>query len=201
MSSFAGMPVDVAGTGIDYLISSANKCIEGVPGFSFVLARREALLASEGNARSYSLDLLDQWRGFERNGQFRFTPPTHALLAFARALDELDAEGGVAGRGTRYRANHETLMAGMCALGFRPYLRPEVQSYIITAFHEPEHPRFDFDAFYRGLSDRGMIIYPGKLTAVPTFRIGTIGRLFPADIRQLLVAIEDTMRELGCLNG
>ncbi|MEX1254133.1 MAG: 2-aminoethylphosphonate--pyruvate transaminase [Dehalococcoidia bacterium] len=211
MSSFAAMRIHVAGSGIDYLISSANKCIEGVPGFSFVLARRDALLASEGlageglaregHARSFSLDLLGQWRGFEKNGQFRFTPPTHALLAFAQALDELEREGGVEGRGARYRANHTALMEGMGALGFRPYLRPDVQSYIITSFHEPEHPAFDFRTFYRGLSERGMIIYPGKLTEVPTFRIGTIGRLFPADIRQLLVAIEDTMREMGCLDG
>ena len=201
MSSFGAYPIDVAALGIDYLVSSANKCIEGVPGFSFVIARRDALLASEGNARSFSLDLLDQWRGFERNGQFRFTPPTHAILAFAQALDEHEQEGGVAGRGARYRANHALLVEGMRALGFRTYLAPEVQSYIITAFHDPAHPRFAFDEFYRRLSDRGMIIYPGKLTQVPTFRIGTIGRIFEADVRQLLAAVRDVMIDMGCLDG
>jgi 2-aminoethylphosphonate-pyruvate transaminase len=201
MSSFGAVPIDLAGCGIDYLVSSANKCIEGVPGFSFVIARREALLASEGCARSLSLDLLGQWQGFEKNGQFRFTPPTHAVLAFARALDELDQEGGVPARGARYRGNHAVLMNGMRSLGFRPFLPPEVQSYIITAFHEPEHPRFEFDEFYRRLSDRGMIIYPGKLTQLPTFRIGTIGRIFEADVRQLLAAVRDAMIEMGCLDG
>jgi 2-aminoethylphosphonate-pyruvate transaminase len=200
MSSFGAVPIDFEACALDYLVSSSNKCIEGVPGFSFVFARREALLATEGNARGLSLDLLGQWRGFEKNGQFRFTPPTHAILAFDQALRELEAEGGVAARGARYRANHAVLIEGMRALGFRPYLVPEVQSYIITAFHYPELS-FDFHRFYRSLSDRGMIIYPGKLTDVPCFRIGTIGRIFEADVRQLLAAVSETMLEMGRLDG
>ena len=198
MSSFGGLPLDFEAADIDYLISSANKCVEGVPGFSFVLARRAALLATEGWARSLSLDLLGQWKGFEKNGQFRFTPPTHALLAFAQALRELADEGGIAARNARYAANHRTLLASMSALGFRPLLRPEVQSPIITAFHFPKDNAFGFDAFYRRLSDRGMIIYPGKLTQVNTFRIGTIGRLFPADLEQLVHAVSGALRDLGC---
>jgi 2-aminoethylphosphonate-pyruvate transaminase len=201
ISSFGAMPIDMRALGIDYLVSSANKCLEGVPGFSFVLARREELEASEGRARSYALDLVDQWQGFERNGQFRFTPPTHVVLAFDQALRELEQEGGVAVRGQRYRRNHAVLIEGMRAMGFRPYLRPEVQSYIITSFHYPAHPAFEFERFYRGLSDRGLIIYPGKLTDVPCFRIGTIGRLFEADIRQLLSAIRGTMHEIGIDSG
>jgi 2-aminoethylphosphonate-pyruvate transaminase len=198
MSSFGAVAIDLEASGVDFLVSSANKCIEGVPGFSFVIAQREALEASEGNARSLSLDLHAQWRGFEKNGQFRFTPPTHTLLAFEQALRELELEGGVEARGGRYRRNHETLLDGMRALGFRPYLRPGVQSYIITAFSYPQHPRFAFDEFYRRLGDRGMIIYPGKLTEVPCFRIGSIGRIFEADVRQLVAAIGDVMREMGC---
>ncbi len=198
MSSFGAIPINFDGAGIDYLISSANKCIEGVPGFSFILCRRERLLATEGWARSLSLDLLGQWKGFEKNGQFRFTPPTHALLAFDRALRELDEEGGIAARGARYAANHGTLMRGMSALGFRPLLDPEVQSCIITAFRYPSDPNFRFGDFYKRLSDRGMIIYPGKLTQTDTFRIGTIGRLFPADIEQLLGAVEAALRDMDC---
>jgi 2-aminoethylphosphonate-pyruvate transaminase len=198
MSSFGALPIMVPGTAIDYLISSANKCIEGVPGFSFVIARRAALEASAGFARSLSLDLLGQWRGFEANGQFRFTPPTHAILAFDQALRELKAEGGVAGRGRRYAANHRVLMDGMEALGFAPFLAPEVQSPIITAFRSPPDPAFRFDAFYSRLADRGMIIYPGKLTHAETFRIGTIGRLFEPDITQLLHAIRDALLAMGC---
>ena len=198
MSSFGAIAIDFEAAAIDYLVSSANKCIEGVPGFSFVLARRAALEATAGFARSLSLDLLGQLRGFEANGQFRFTPPTHAILAFDQALRELAAEGGVAARGRRYAANHRKLVAGMRALGFVPFLRPEIQSSIITAFRCPEDPAFEFGEFYRRLADRGMIIYPGKLTRVETFRIGTIGRLFEADIAQLLHAIEDVLRSMNC---
>jgi 2-aminoethylphosphonate-pyruvate transaminase len=201
MSSFGAVPVDLPGIGIDFAVSSSNKCIEGVPGFSFVIARREELLKTEGYARSHSLDILDQWRGFERNGQFRFTPPTHAILAFAQALRELEMEGGVEGRARRYRANHAALIEGMRALGFREYLRPEHQSYIITSFHYPAHPGFRYDDFYQRLSDKGMIIYPGKLTDVETFRIGNIGRIFEQDIRYLLEAIGEALEEMGVPPG
>lgn len=197
MSSFGAIPVNLAECHIDFLVSSANKCIEGVPGFSFVLARREALLEAEGYARSVSLDLLAQWRGLESNGQFRFTPPTHALLAFAQALQELDAEGGVPGRAARYRRNRDVLVAGMRRLGFQEYLAPEDQSYIITSFRYPEHPNFDFETFYRRLNDKGFVIYPGKVSDADCFRIGSIGRLFEADMHNLLRAIEETLAEMG----
>lgn len=198
MSSFGAVPIDLEGCAVDFLVSSANKCVEGVPGFSFVFARRAGLLACEGYARSLSLDLLGQLKGFEKNGQFRYTPPTHALLAFDQALKEMDQEGGINARGARYQRNHETLLAGMRALGFRIFLPSAVQSYIITAFHTPTDPKFSFDTFYRQLSERGFIIYPGKLTQVDTFRIGTIGRLFPTDLQQLVHAIEASLRAMGC---
>ncbi len=197
MSSFGAVPIDFEAVGIDYLISSANKCIEGVPGFSFIFARRAALLLTEGYARTLSLDLLSQWKAFEKTAQFRYTPPTHAVLAFVQALLELDLEGGIEARGARYKQNHRVLIEGMERLGFRRYLPDAVQSYIITCFHYPEDTRFDFAEFYRMLSAKGMIIYPGKLTKVATFRIGNIGRLFENDIRQLLGAIAESISEMN----
>jgi 2-aminoethylphosphonate-pyruvate transaminase len=197
MSSFGAVPIDFPAAGIDYLISSPNKCLEGVPGFCFVLCRRDALLACDGYARSLSLDLLGQLKGLEKNGQFRFTPPTHALLALDQALNELEQEGGIAARAARYRRNHEVLVEGMTRLGFRVYLPPEVQSFVITSFYFPEHPRFTFTEFYRRLSDKGFIIYPGKISQADTFRIGSIGRLFEADMRALLSAIAETLTEMG----
>jgi len=197
MSSFGGVPLNVAEAGIDFLVSSANKCIQGVPGFSFALARRDRLIACAGNARTLSLDLYEQWRGLEANGQFRFTPPTHALLAFGQALRELREEGGVAGRAARYLANHRALLAGMRRLGFRPYLDPINQSAVITAFHYPGDPRFKFDDFYTRLSRHGMVIYPGKLGSVDCFRIGTIGQLHPADVRDLLDAVSAVLEEMN----
>ncbi len=197
MSSFGAIPIHLREFGIDYLVSSANKCIEGVPGFSFVIARRRPLLSTRGFARSVSLDLFEQYKGLEKNGQFRFTPPTHALLAFHRALIELEEEGGVEGRAARYRKNHETLVTGMRELGFREYLASEHQGYIITSFYYPKHPRFDFDEFYRRLNERGHVIYPGKVGRAKCFRIGSIGRIFQSDILELLDAIRRVLAEMG----
>ena len=197
MSSFGAIPIDIESAGIDFLISSANKCLEGVPGFCFVIARRDALLANEKNARSLSLNLVDQLRGFEKNGQFRYTPPTHALLAFEQALNELVDEGGVAARGARYQRNHVALVEGMMWLGFKPYLPPPVQSFIITAFHYPAQPRFEFGDFYRRLSEKGFLIYPGKISRAETFRIANIGHLFERDIFRLLAAVGEVVETMG----
>jgi len=196
MSSFGAVPLNLAKSNIDYLVSSANKCIEGVPGFAFVIARREAIEATEGYARSLSFDLLAQLQGLENDGQFRFTPPTHVLLAFRQALRELHDEGGVAGRAERYRSNHEILVRGMRRLGFQEYLDPGLQGYIITSFRYPELEHFDFDEFYGRLYTQGWTIYPGRVSAEDCFRIGTIGRIYPRDIENLLLAIADVMRSL-----
>jgi 2-aminoethylphosphonate-pyruvate transaminase len=197
MSSFGGVSVDLSKLEIDYLISSPNKCLGGVPGFCFVLARREALVATKGRARSVSLDLLAQWEGLEGNGQFRFTPPTHALLAFARALEELREEGGVSARAARYRANHETLQTEMRRLGFAEYLPGERQSNIITAFRYPDYPNFRFEDFYHRVRARGFVIYPGKLTQADSFRIGTIGGINEKDVEDLVDAIGEALDEIG----
>jgi len=196
MSSFGAVPLNLADCAIDYLVSSANKCIEGVPGFAFVLARREALLATEGFARSLSLDLLAQWRGLEKDGQFRFTPPTHALLAFHQALLELEQEGGVEARAARYRENYRTLVDGMRKLGFQEYLTEAMQSHIITSFLYPDDPNFSFEEFYKRLNEKGYVIYPGKVSQGSCFRIGHIGRLFPDDMKDLLAAIGATLAEM-----
>ena len=197
MSSFGAIPLNLSASHIDYLVSSANKCIEGVPGFSFVLARRTALLATEGYARSLSLDLLAQWKGLEQNGQFRFTPPTHSLLAFQQALVELEDEGGVAGRAARYRRNHQILVAGMRKLGFQEYLAEADQGYIITSFLYPPDERFTFDVFYSRLNARGFAIYPGKVSNANCFRIGHIGHLFEHNMHQLLQAIAEVCQEMA----
>ena len=196
MSSFGAIPIDLPGIGIDFLISSSNKCIEGVPGFSFILCRRAALEATDGFARSWSFDLLDQWRYMEKTGLFRCTPPTHVVLAFAQAIAEMEAEGGVAGRGARYRGNHAHLVRGMRLLGFREYLPPKLQSPIITTFLSPKHPKFVFREFYDRLHQRGHVIYFGKVTSADCFRVGNIGRIFPADIDDLLGAMAHVLEEM-----
>jgi len=197
MSSFGAVPVKLDECNIDYLVSSANKCIEGVPGFSFILAKISSLMETKGYARSLSFDLFDQYRGFEKNGQFRFTPPTHTLIAFRQALIELELEGGVEGRGTRYRANYDRLVTGMRKMGFKEYLCPEDQGYIITSFHYPKDINFSFEEFYKRLNSMNYVIYPGKVGNADCFRIGNIGRIFESDVRDLLAAIRETIDEMG----
>jgi len=196
MSSFGAVPIDMAGSHIDFLISSANKCIEGVPGFGFVIANRLALEAAKGHARTLSLDLYDQWASMEAQGHFRFTPPIHTMLAFEQALKELDEEGGVRARGERYRQNHMALCSGMKAIGFEIYLAEEDQSFIITSFRYPSNPAFQFADFYKRLWDAGFAIYPGKLSYESCFRIGTIGRITTVEIESLLEAIQVVLRDM-----
>lgn len=192
MSSFGGVPIDVAGLGIDFLISSANKCIQGVPGFGFVIAGREELHRCKGRARSLSLDLYDQWETMELGeGKWRYTSPTHTVRAFDQALLELEEEGGVQARCQRFTTNQRVLVEGMARLGFQPLLPRELQSPIITSFLYPDG--FSFDEFYGRMKQEGFVIYPGKITAAPTFRIGNIGEVYPEDIVRLLQGVENQM--------
>ncbi|MGL5343492.1 MAG: 2-aminoethylphosphonate--pyruvate transaminase [Plesiomonas sp.] len=190
MSSFGGIPLDIEALGIEFLISSANKCIQGVPGFGFVIGRRSALEACVGQARSVSLDLHAQWKIMElQGGKWRFTSPTHTVLAFAQALRELEEEGGISARAERYQANQTLLVQGMHALGFKPLLPEAWQSPIITAFHSPKHPDYRFMDFYQALKAQGFVIYPGKVSEADCFRIGNIGDVTPHHIEQLLQAV------------
>lgn len=201
MSSFAALPLDLRELPAAALIASANKCIEGVPGFGFALIRRERLAASAGQAHSLCLDLHAQWRYFERSGQWRYTPPTHVVAAAARALELYAQEGGQTGRLARYTRNAERLVAGMQALGFRPLLAPRWRSPIIVSFLVPGSARFDFERFYLAIKARGYVIYPGKLTSVDSFRIGVIGQLFDAQIDGVLAAVRSALDELDIADG
>lgn len=197
MSSFGGIPMTMETTGADFLVSSANKCIQGVPGFGFVIGKRTLLEGSKGWARSLSLDLYDQWWEMEsKHGKWRYTSPTHVVRAFERALDELDAEGGVAVRYERYRENHRRLVAGYEQLGFRPLLPAEWRSPIITSFLYPEDPAFTFDTFYAAMKRRRFVLYPGKVSDADTFRVGTIGHVYPEDIDELVAATAEAIAEL-----
>jgi 2-aminoethylphosphonate-pyruvate transaminase len=194
MSAFGGVPLDMAVLGIDFLVSSANKCIQGVPGFGFVIAKVEELKKCQGRARSVSLDVYDQWQGMEKgHGKWRYTSPTHVVRAFAQAMKELEEEGGVPARFARYTENQRRLVAGMESLGFRCVLPHALHSPIITGFYNPEDPDYQFMEFYNRLKQLGFVIYPGKVTGIDSFRIGTIGHVFPEDIDRLILAVEASM--------
>ena len=188
MSSFGALPVEAARLGLAAVMASSNKGLEGVPGLGFVVAERGHLATCAGNAIGLTLDLFAQADGFRRNGQWRFTPPVQVAAALDSALDQLEAEGGVAARGARYRRLHALLVNGMAALGFETYLPPALQAPIIVTFRDPGPP-FDFGALYDALAAEGIVLYPGKLTREPSFRIGCMGAIDEADIARALAAI------------
>ncbi|HBK7246773.1 TPA: 2-aminoethylphosphonate--pyruvate transaminase [Vibrio cholerae] len=194
MSSFGGIPMDIGALGIDFMISSANKCIQGVPGFGFVIAKRIELEQCQGRARSLTLDLFDQWQCMEKNhGKWRFTSPTHTVRAFYQALLELENEGGIAARYQRYQTNQTKLVKGMRELGFAPLLPEKLHSPIITSFYSPGHSDYQFAEFYQRLKQQGFVIYPGKVSHADCFRIGNIGEVYPQDIERLLSAMQHAM--------
>ncbi len=195
MSSFGGVDIPVGELGIDFIISSANKCIQGVPGFSFIICRRDKLIESKGKARSLSLDLYDQWETMNKDGKWRFTSPTHVVLAFAQALKEMEEEGGIPARAKRYRENNRLLIEKMEAMGIRPYIGEEYQGPIITTFFYPEHHQFSFQNMYQYIKDRGYAIYPGKVTDADTFRIGNIGEIYREDIEKLCQIMKEFLEE------
>lgn len=193
MSSFGGITIDIKALGIDYLISSANKCIQGVPGFGFVIAKKEKLEKCKGISRSLSLDLYDQYKGMDKDGKWRFTSPTHVVAAFSKALDELKEEGGVEGRYNRYKNNNLVLRKKLKEIGIESYIEENKQSPIITTFAFPTDA-FSFNEFYSFIKERGFVIYPGKLTDVDTFRIGNIGEIYEEDINKLCEIIEEYVK-------
>ncbi|HHI69496.1 MAG TPA: 2-aminoethylphosphonate--pyruvate transaminase [Rhodobacteraceae bacterium] len=197
MSAFGAIPLEVGEIRYQAMVSSANKCIEGVPGFGFVIARKDELQAAKGRSHSLSLDLHAQWAHMNKTGQWRFTPPTHVVVAFLQALKAHKAEGGVAGRGARYADNRDVLVEGMRGLGFETLLKDRWLSPIIVTFFNPAHKAFDFNAFYEGMKTKGFIIYPGKLTVVDSFRIGCIGQMDADVMRQVVQAAKETLNEMG----
>ena len=197
MSSFGAIDIDVSKYPIDAVIAASGKCIEGVPGMGFVIARRAALEASQGNSHSLAMDLHDQWTYMQRTTQWRFTPPTHVVVAFRKALDQFLAEGGTAARGARYAANCRALRSGMEAIGLRPYLPESVQAPIIVTFHGPADARYAFKDFYARVRDRGYILYPGKLTQIETFRVGCIGAIDSNELRNAVSAIDAVLKDMG----
>jgi 2-aminoethylphosphonate-pyruvate transaminase len=197
MSSYGAIPIDARTLRFDALIAASGKCIEGVPGMGFVIARRTTLERCAGNSGSLAMDLLDQWQYMQKTGQWRFTPPTHVLAALRAAIDQYHAQGGLPARLARYTENCAALVAGMRALGFTTFLPDALQAPIIVTFHAPPDPAYEFTEFYRRVRDRGFILYPGKLTTVDTFRVGCIGAIGADTLRQAVAAVGEVLREMG----
>ena len=201
MSSFAALEIDARKVRFDALIAASGKCLEGVPGMGFVFIRKDILPQCEGNNTSLAMDLFDQHAYMEKTGQWRFTPPTHVLVALSEAIAQFEEEGGQPARLARYQSNCRTLLEGMVALGFKPFLDPALQAPIIVTFHAPADPRYQFKTFYDTAKKNGFILYPGKLTQIETFRVGCIGAIGPAEMAQAVHAIALTLKEMGIANA
>jgi 2-aminoethylphosphonate-pyruvate transaminase len=197
MSSFGALPIDLRRGGIDALVSASGKCLEGVPGMGFVIVRRSVLEAADGRSPSLALDLHDQYMYMQKTTQWRFTPPTHVVAALRSALDQFIAEGGQPARGARYTRNCAALIEDMKALGFEPFLKPEVQAPVIVTFHAPRDPAWKFADFYAAVREAGYVLYPGKLTQVETFRVGCIGAIDANELRNAVAAIGRALDYLG----
>jgi len=201
MSAFGAIPLSAKDVPFDAVMASSNKCLEGVPGMGFAIIRKSVLEACAGNAHSLSLDLYDQWVSMEKTKQWRFTPPTHVIVAFDKAIEQFEVAGGVDGRNARYRNNARILIEGMRGMGFETLLSDNLQAPIIITFKMPGHPNFDFQGFYDALKDKGFVIYPGKLTVAPSFRIGCIGALGEDEMKGALHAVKETMETMGVPSG
>ncbi len=201
MSSFGALPIDARETRFDALIAASGKCLEGVPGMGFVIVRKQALEACAGRSQSLAMDLHDQYVYMERTGQWRFTPPTHVVVALAEAIAQFEAEGGQPARLARYTSNYQTLIHGMARLGFMPFLDPAIQAPIIVTFHAPGDARYEFKAFYSAARQCGFILYPGKLTQLETFRVGCIGAIGPTEMEQAVQAVALALENMGIASG
>jgi len=197
MSSYGAIPIDARNLRFDALVAASGKCLEGVPGMGFVIGRRSALEKAGGNSASLAMDLLDQWQYLQKTGQWRFTPPTHVLAALRAAIDQYQAQGGQPARLARYADNCNALVSGMRELGFETFLPDSLQAPIIVTFHAPEDPAYNFREFYGRVRELGFILYPGKLTAVETFRVGCIGAIDAGALRGAVAAIAEVLREMG----
>jgi 2-aminoethylphosphonate aminotransferase len=196
MSSFACLPIQVGEGGVDTLVSSSNKCVQGMAGLGIVITTRAELERARGHdRRCYVLDLVAEHDHLEQTGQSRFTVPPQVVSALHQALVELEQES-LAGRQKRYQESMDTLMAGLDELGFELLLEPEDQSRILVAIREPEGRWYDFEHMHAAMDAAGFTIYPGKPGAVPTFRLAVLGDIDSGDIRDFLEALRGYLAEV-----
>jgi len=190
MSSYAGLPIDVNAMGIDAIIASSNKCIQGMAGLSWVILANDLLAMGNPKRRSYYLDVFAQHATFEKTGQMQFTPPVQTCYALRQAIDEYFAETE-AGRFQRYAGNMAVLRAGLVKIGFRLYKPDMPQSDILLTVYDPTDTAYSFDALHDALYADGFTIYPGKVGDAGTFRLAVLGDLYEDDIRAFLSALEN----------
>lgn len=193
MSSFASLPINLDDLNIDFLITSSNKCLHGVPGIAIIFAKKTALDNCKGNCKSLSLDLYEQYVFMENSNAFRFTSPTHVLMALREAIDELIEFGGIIKRHQHYEKLRLMINQVMKEVGFQTLVAPSMQAPIITTYLIPKG--FNFQAFYDELKNEGYLLYSGKLPQYDAFRIGNIGDITIEEIEKLLCLIKNYRKD------
>ena len=202
ISSFAGVPLDIKEFNVDFMMSTSNKCIQGMAGVSFIICKNTELeKIKDYPRRSYYLSLYDQYKYFKENYQMRFTPPVQTLYALRQAIDEFFIEGAQ-NRINRYTENWKLLRQGLQQLGFEVLTNPEDESHILITLLYLNDDRFDFDKIHDILYAKGFTIYPGKLDDQRnSFRLANMGAIYPADIAQFLLALKETLTEIGIITN
>ncbi len=197
ISSFAGVNFNIIDFNIDFMMSTSNKCIQGMAGVSFIICKKAELLKiNKWKARNYYLDLHSQYRYLEENNQTRFTPPVQVIYALKQAITEFFEEGAE-NRFKRYKENYYILKHGLRKLGFIFLMKDDVEeSNLLTTIYYLNHPNFDFNILHDKLYERGYTIYPGKITDKPTFRIAVMGAIFPKDIKNFLNSLKEVLKEM-----
>ncbi len=198
ISSFAGVPFGIKECNIDFMISTSNKCIQGMAGVAFVICKKSELeKIKEYTPKSFYLDLYTQYKYLEETGQTRFTPPVQVIYALKQAIKEFFDEG-VGNRYNRYKRNYLVLTKGLSKMGFKFLLKDDVEhSQLLTTVFEPDDSNFSFDVLHDKLYEKGFTIYPGKLSNKNTFRIAVMGAIDHKDIEKFLSVLRDVLKEMS----
>jgi len=199
ISSFAGIPINIRDSKIDFLLATANKCLHGLPGVAFVICRYKALQKIKNyTPRSYYLNLYQQHAFYEKTGQIQFTPPVQVIYALREALNEY-FKMGVEERFERYKKKWTILRKGLNDLGFKFFLDEKDESQLLLTVLEPGHPNFSYDRLHDLLYENGFTIYPGRLKEKKTFRLAVMGEIDEKDIKNFLTALKESLLDMGVI--
>ncbi|AZF38321.1 2-aminoethylphosphonate:pyruvate aminotransferase [Pseudomonas sp. R4-39-08] len=189
VSSFGLLPINSERPNLVAMASSANKCIQGLTGASFVFVQHKELML-ERKKRTLAFDLKAQSTTFFASGEWRFSPPVQILLGLRQALREYVQEGGRAQRYKKYFALHKYLESRLSTLGIFPIINAGVRAPIINTYSLPT--TMDYACLSASLIKRNIVVYASKLKGC--FRVGTAGDIRPSDIDTLVNEIDTTMK-------
>lgn len=196
-SSLGMIPIDVKRDNIDFCMASAQKGIMAMTGLSFVIGKTAEVVKSKDYlVRSFYCNLYQQYAGFEKNGEMRFTPPVQTVYAALQGLKEYYEEGETPKYERHLRVN-KAIHEGLAKLGLKEAIRPEIQSGLVVSVLYPEDPRWDFGKVHDYCYERGFTIYPGKISTSDTFRLCSLGAIDENDIKDFFAVFTEALDKLG----